>query len=125
MATTLSAPSSQTFAYSGYLPVVTALFFVTRALDFTTSAASTLQPVAMGLKSCQKTSRPYSFVPHLPSYLSLNAASFVVSFGRTTAYVFGTLLPLGHATGRRAVYLIRLLSPCAVSVIADVCTRPI
>ena len=45
--------------------MVTALFFVTRALDFTTSAASTVQPVAMGLKSCQKTSRPYSFVPAL------------------------------------------------------------
>src|SRR4051812_13636776 len=99
MATTCSEPSSQTFAYSGYLPVVTLLFFVTFAVDFVTSASSTVQPCAIGLKSCQKTSRPYSLVPHLPSYLSLNASSFVTSFGRTTLYVRGTALPFGHATG--------------------------
>src|SRR5260221_7713851 len=123
-ATTSNELSAHTRSYSGYLPVVTDLFFVTFAVVFTMSAASGVQPCASGFQSCQNTSWPYSSLPHLPSYFALNASSLVVSRGSESACVFGTCLPFGHATGVTAWYLIVCVAPLTDGVTFESVTRP-
>jgi hypothetical protein len=48
MATTLSSLSSQTFWYSGYLPVVLSTDVATVAVNLTTSSGASVQPLRRG-----------------------------------------------------------------------------